>query len=225
MNELGAFRCWLDDTKLVERSEDDSCCGIELGFEDLKHRNSRGIELQHSASRASGCIVHSLSQFDDVEFVDLVRYRHDLSMLRGRVGSHQSRGCDGDGVMPGDSCRSVAVIDFEVDFNPAGGSKREAIAHHLDRGSECPAGNRLPNLCGIAWGDMEDLLPFRSMSFVSKNPVQLGLRVPSARSTGKGISDSGWPRHATDAKRRRRTRVRRRSILRMDFHTELERVR
>jgi hypothetical protein len=196
MSESGARRR-LDDAQLVERSEDDSSGWPKLGFEDLEHRDLRGMELQNPSPRTSRRIVYSLGQFDDVEFVDLLRYCHSLSMLGGGIRGHQSWCGDLYRVMPRDECQGMATIDGKPDFNSA----------------SCAVG-RLANL-------RDRGLRHR----VVKDPLQLASFVPDVLSAGKGGSDSRWPGHGGDARKWRHACVRHRSILRVSNHIEAKRGR
>jgi hypothetical protein len=224
MKELGAFRRRFYEAQLVEWSKDDSCCRSKLWLENLEHRNLGGIELEDSPSRTGRRIVHSFSQFDDVEFVDLVRYRHGRSMLGGGEGGYQSWGRDGDGVMPGDECLSAALVDRQEDTDSACHPERWLRPNLLDNGlghcrCDCP-----PSSLPILEFDVEHTLPFGSMPLWPEDPFQLALLEPDAHSAGEWVSNSRWPRHRADARDRDFTCVRLRSILRIIFHTSLERV-
>jgi hypothetical protein len=60
------------------------------------------------------------------------------------------------------------------------------------------------------------------VSFHAENPIdQLGLRAPGALGSGKRLSNSRWPGHGGDARKRRRACVSLRSILRVGNHTKV----
>lgn len=220
MSGLGPLRGRLDDAQLLERSEDDPSGRTELGFEDLEHRNLRGIELQNPPPRTSRRIVHLLGQFDDVEFVDLSRYCHGLSMLGGGIRGHQSWCGDLDRVMPRDECQGMAIIDGKPGFNSASHAVRR-LANLRDRGSRHRVGNSPPDSRHVSVVHAKHPCPFATMSLFSKDPLQLASFVPDVLSAGKGGSGSRWPGHGSDARRWKHARVRHRSILGAGNHTEV----
>lgn len=225
MKELRAFRRWLDEAQLVEGGEDDPRSGIELWFENLKHCGLWGVELQHAPSRASRRIVDTLGQLDDVEFVDLARYSHSPSMLGNRKGSYQSWRISFKRVVPRDGHRSYTPFDRQVDRYSTCDAERRAITHESNRRVECRLRYRSPHLIPVARPDMENTFPFSSMSFFSKDPLQLALLVPGVWDAGEEVSNFRRPVHGADARERGRTCVLLRSILRVSNHTKVSRPR
>jgi hypothetical protein len=224
MSGLGALRRRLHDAQLVEWSKDDSSSWPEFGFEDLEHRNIGSVELQNPPSRTLGRIVHPLGQLDDVEFVDLSCHCHGLSMLGGRIRGHQSWRSDLNRVMPRDECQSMPSIDGKPDFDSASYAVGRP-ANLRDRGPRHRLGDSPPDSHHLSEINPEHTRPFATMSLFSKDPLQLALFVPDVLSAGKRGSNSGWPGHRTDARRRRRVGVRLKSILRVSNHTEAKRAR
>jgi hypothetical protein len=78
---------------------------------------------------------------------------------------------------------------------------------------------RILDLC------VENTSPLGSMSIRSKYPLQLNSLVPNARRKGERFSNSRWPGHNPDARKRRRTCVLLRSILRIGNHTKVRQGR
>lgn len=219
MSASGALSRLLDDAQLVKRGEDDSRSRPKLRFEDLEHRDVGRVELQNPPPRASGCIVHSLDQLDDVEFVDLSRYRHGLSMLGGWIRGHQPWRGDLDGKMPRDACSSTAAVDDKTGLDSASHAVGR-LADLRDRGFWHRVGDSPPDLGTVSSADVEYTLPFATVS-LSKDPLQLALFVPDVFSARERGSNLRRPVHGAEGREQQRACVQHRPILRASNRTKV----
>jgi|GEM_PF-4174699 len=127
------------------------------------------------------------------------------------IGGYQPRRRTFVRVVPCGENRGESPIDGYVDKDAiAGGNPFAATARHWRR--EYGLGNAIPNPLRVLSRNMKNTSPFGSMSFCSKDPLQLDPLVPGVLGAGEGLSDSRWPGHATEARKRRRACVSRRSI-------------
>jgi hypothetical protein len=205
----------VDATQLVEGHEDDSLDRTKLWFQDLDHCRVLRIELQDPTSSTCWRVVNSLGQLDCVKRGYLSCYRHELSILEPWVCSDQTRQGIFICVMPSKSDHSGSIVYDESYLYSTRHSEWRFVADLHDRGIRHRSDNRSPNCPPIVESDMEDMSPFGAMSFRSKHPVHLGWFKPHVLLTRKRFPDSRWPLHPSDARKRNRTRVRRRSILRV----------
>jgi hypothetical protein len=142
-----------------------------------------------------------------------------LSIVGLGVGSNQSRGIAFSPVVPSSKNRGNPITDCQVEESSAADSSLSP-AELYDRSSDHSFNYRIPDEIGIASPNMEDALPFSTVSFRSKDPVQLGPRAPYVRCPRKWITEYRWQLHHSDARRLIRTCVRPSSFLRVENHTK-----
>jgi hypothetical protein len=139
------------------------------------------------------------------------------------VGSDQSWVIAYRPVVPSSNNRGDPITDGQVGENSATNSSLSS-AELYNRSSGYRFNYRIPDESGIASTDMEDALPFSTVSFRSKDPIQLGPSAPYVPCSRKWIAEDRQQLHDFDARRLRRTCVRPSQLLRVENHAEGVRV-
>jgi hypothetical protein len=207
--------------QLVDWNKNDAGGSIEVGLEDLNHGDSLSVKLQDTAFGPSGRIIYRLGQFDDVELRDFLSYCHQASMLGAWVGGDQSWCAVSIGVVPRNYYRGAPTVNSQFNVYPAGDAVGAAITNNSDRGSNDCLGKAAPEKPPVAEVDVEHSVPFRAVSFRSKDPVfDLPPFVPSVLGARKNFPGFRRPVHSADAMERRCACVELESGLWFRIHTE-----
>jgi hypothetical protein len=141
------------------------------------------------------------------------------SIVRLGVGSNQTRSIAFRPVVPSSKNRRGPITNDQVGENSAANSSLLPTELY-DRSKDHSFNYRIPDEAGIASPNMEDALPFSTVSLRSKDPVQLGPSAPCVRCPREWITEYRWQLHSSDPRRLRRTCVRLSPFLRVESHTE-----
>jgi hypothetical protein len=104
--------------QLVDRSENDTSGGVEIGLKDLNHGGSLSVKLQDTTFGPSRRIIYRLGQFDNVELRDFLSYCHRVPMLGAWIGGDLSWCTISIGVVPRNRYWGTSSVHGKFNVDP-----------------------------------------------------------------------------------------------------------